>query len=415
MRNTFTPSEPGRYEIELAIATDNQAGCSLNSITRVVQVNAAPELAWNLPEQWAQHEPFRLSADGTTDADGFISSYVWLFNGEEIGQGLTMPLPVGEYGEHRVDLIVRDNADVGNSEVRKSGQVRINPAPAPMFTLPEMVFYGETVSLRAATTQDAAGNALTSQWVLNGEELAAADGRLSAGGAVLRFTAEAERYDIELVQDDGLALSNSRQVVRKVLPVSGFAAPRVALPAVVISGTSISAVDLGLPSGYVVLDSREWGAAQVFAPGVGLVGDARPAERAVASQWRARVDGEQGSDRLFVGWQPRGADSEVLAVFGYEVPVLAPLSADAQRLDVRAAYNPVNSSVLVEAPGLNRAPEASVTYGWRRAGSSDFVARGSVARLAVERGANGFELVITDDSIVLGRSELVIPVTITVE
>ncbi|MCH8524394.1 MAG: hypothetical protein LAT52_07575, partial [Balneolales bacterium] len=89
--------------------------------------------------------------------------------------------------------------------------------------------------------------------------------------------------------------------------------------------------------------------------------------------------------------------------------------ADASQLDVRAAFNPVNSSVLVEAPGLNRGSEASVSYGWRRAGSGDLVARGGVARLGVERGVNRFELVITDDITVLGRQELVIPVTITVE
>lgn len=415
MRNSFTPQEPGRYEIELAITTDNEAGCSLNSITRVVQVNAPPVASWNLPESWAQHEPFRLSADGSTDADGFIRRYTWLFNGEEIGDGLTTPLPTDTYGTHRVELMVRDNADVANSVVRLSGEVVINPAPEPMFTLPETVFLGETVNIRAAATTDAGGNAVSSVWMVNGEELAPGDDRLSAGGAVLRFTANEQRYDIELRQDDGLGLSNSVQSVRKVLPVSGFRVPRVALPAVVVAGTVISAANLDLPAGYVVLDSREWGAAQAFTPGEALVGESMPAERVRASQWRASVDGEQGSGRLFVGWQPRGEDSPVLAVFGFEVAVVAPLRADASQLDVRAAFNPVNSSVLVEAPGLNRGSEASVSYGWRRAGSGDLVARGGVARLGVERGVNRFELVITDDITVLGRQELVIPVTITVE
>ena len=64
MRNTYTPQEPGHYEIELVINTDNQAGCSLNSLTRVVRVNAAPQLSWNLPDQHPRHRPFRLSAEG---------------------------------------------------------------------------------------------------------------------------------------------------------------------------------------------------------------------------------------------------------------------------------------------------------------------------------------------------------------
>ena len=415
MRNTFTPQSPGRYEIELAITTDNQAGCSLNSTTRVVQVNAAPVLAWNLPEQWAQHEPFRLSADGSVDEDGFISSYVWFVNGEEIGQGLTTPMPVGTHGRQRVELVARDNADVGNSEVRLAGEVVINPAPVPDFTLPESVFRGETVSLRAASSADAAGNALTSRWVVNGTEVPAGDARLSAGGSVLRFTASRDRYDIELIQDDGLALSNSVQSTRRVLPVQGFRVPRVALPAVVVAGTVISAADLGLPAGYVVLDSREWGAAQVFTPGEAVVGEAMPSGLAGASEWRARVDGEQGRDRLFVGWQPRGGDAPVLAMFGFEVNVVAPLRAEAGELSLRAEVNPVNSSVLVQAPGINRAPEASVTYSWRRAGSEEVVALGGVARLGVEPGVNRFELRITDDVTVQGRRDLVIPVTITVE
>jgi PKD repeat protein len=186
LENRFTPAEPGRYEVSLTISTDNDAGCSRNTETRVLQVNAAPEMVWNLPEQWPMNTPFRLSAAGTADSDGFVASMVWLVDGEEVGNGLTAELPVDRYGSRRVELVVRDNAGVSNSEVRRAGEVLVNPAPEPRFVLPERVFEGEVVRLEAVARTDAAGNAVRSWWRVNGAEAggrAASDGSGSGSGS----------------------------------------------------------------------------------------------------------------------------------------------------------------------------------------------------------------------------------------
>jgi|GEM_PF-469571 len=419
MRNTYTPQEPGRYEIELVINTDNQAGCSLNSLTRVVRVNAAPQLSWNLPDQHPRHRPFRLSAEGSADPDGYIGRFTWLFNGEEIGEGLTVPMPVGEFGTHRVELIARDDAGVGNSEVRLSGEVLVSPAPEPEFTLPDVVYAGEEVTVQAADVADRAGNAVVSAWVVNGGELAGDDARVEDGGRSLRFTARGARYDITLSQDNGLGLSNSVASVRRVLNVRGVPVPRVALPQVVVAGTAISAEELSLPDGFVLLDSGGWGAGQVFTPGEALVGEGLPAGLTCASVWVAgEADGSNAGDetaRLFVGWQPRGEDTPVLAVYGFEVPMLPALQANADRIDVSATYNPVNSTVLVRAPQLNRPADAAVTFTWQRSGSGETLARGSSAQLPVRQGVNTFELIIRDNDRVTGRDDLILPVTVTVE
>ena len=105
-------------------------------------------------------------------------------------------MPVGEFGTHRVELIARDDAGVGNSEVRLSGEVLVSPAPEPEFTLPDVVYAGEEVTVQAADVADRAGNAVVSAWVVNGGELAGDDARVEDGGRSLRFTARGARYDI---------------------------------------------------------------------------------------------------------------------------------------------------------------------------------------------------------------------------
>ena len=198
-----------------------------------------------------------------------------------------------------------------------------------------------------------------------------------------------------------------------------FRLPRVALPQVVVAGTAISAEELSLPDGFVLLDSGGWGAGQVFTPGEALVGEGLPAGLTGASVWVAgEADGSNAGDetaRLFVGWQPRGEDTPVLAVYGFEVPMLPALQANADRIDVSATYNPVNSTVLVLAPQLNRPADAAVTFTWQRSGSGETLARGSSAQLPVRQGVNTFELIIRDNDRVTGRDDLILPVTVTVE
>ncbi|MCH8496082.1 MAG: PKD domain-containing protein [Balneolales bacterium] len=428
MRQSFTPDSPGRYEVELTINTDNDAGCSLNTETRVIHVNASPELVWNLPEQWPQFTPFRLSADGSRDGDGYIETYIWKFNGEEIGRGLTTPLPVLTHGNHIVELIARDNSGVGNSEVRLSGEVFVNPAPVPAFELPGVVYSGEKVRLQADQIADLSDNRLSSSWTVNGAVVASGSGSVSPDtdgstperslsenmsladdGRTLEFTARAARYEVVLTQDDGLGLANSVKSVSKVLLVGQSRPVRPALPWAIIEGERLSASDLGLPDGYVIVDSGEWGADVMLTVGQDLVAGISDADGLEAAAFWSARDG-----RLFVGWQPRGAGEAILAVYGFEIPVYERLRASESELSYEVDWNPVNSSVLVRAPGVTRSGADVVRYGWRVVGG-EVVAEGAEVRLDVTRGRNEFELVITDDSRIRGGSEITIPVVITVE
>lgn len=428
MQQSFTPDSPGRYEVELTINTNNDAGCSRNTETRVIHVNASPEVVWNLPAQWPQFTPFRLSADGSQDSDGYIDTYLWMFNGEEIGRGLTASMPVLSNGNHTVELIVRDNSGVENSEVRLAGDVFVNPAPSPSFALPGTVFSGETIRLRADDISDLAGNNLASSWTVNGAVVAGRSGSVSPetdgssaerslsenmslaeNGRTLAFTARSARYEIVLTQDDGLGLTNSVKSVSQIVLVRQPEVVRPALPAAIIEGERLRASDLRLPDGYVIVESGEWGADVMLTEGQDLVGGISDADGLEAAAfWSAR------DARLFVGWQPRGEGEAILSVYGFEIPVYEPLRADESELSFEVAWNPVNSSVLVRAPGVNRSGADVVRHGWRAVGG-EVVAEGAEVRLDVTRGRNEFELVITDDRRIRGGSEITILVVITVD
>ncbi len=368
----FTPDQPGQYKVTLSITTDNEVGCSQNSMTRFVHVNRAPEIVWNLPGQWPQHSQYLLSAEGSLDHDGFIDSYRWYFNGEEIGTGLSQLLPVDQFGEFETELVVRDNANVENSEVRKRGKIIINPTPQPDFILPDTIYKGEIVQLIARSTQDAMGNPLTSKWIVNGETISETS-----------FTAREPMVEIMLVQNDSLRLANSEALTRKVLAVQQPPLPQPALPDAIVMTNSLSRMDMKLPESIVILEN--------------------------GSESKSWTADSSGLGIITLGWKPR---TEILKQFEFTILVHEPLRADIQEIRLETTYNPVNNRVEVVAPRINRLGDTTVTYQWVDPDTNRLLDQGKIGFLETAKGENRFELIITDEQHIYGANELRIPVLI---
>lgn len=371
----FTPDIPGNYRIMLTITTDNEVGCSQNSITRAVHVNRAPEIVWNLPDHWPQNSFFQLNADGTSDHDGFIDSYHWYFNGEEIGTGLTMPLPVDQYGEFETELVVRDNANVSNSEVILQGKVLINPPPNPNFSLPDIIYKGETLHLTPDTNQDAMGHPVHSTWIVNGLVISETS-----------FIVNEPIYTITLVQNDSLGLANSEASIRKVLSVQQPLVPQPVLPDAIVTTQELTRLDMNLPDTIVILDN-------------GTSSDT----------WKPNSTSE---NVLTLGWQPR---DEVLEQFEITIPVYDPLSTDISEIRKQTVFNPVNRKVEIVAPTINRDEETTVMYRWIDPITNTELDQGKIAFLETVKGENRFELIISDEQRIYGATELRIPVVIIAE
>lgn len=373
---------PGSYIAELTIDTDNDAGCASNSITRRMVVNQAPQIVWNTPDVWMQNRPFLLSAQGSTDSDGFITSYSWTIDGEVFAEGLTAQLPVNEFGTFEIGLQLTDNAGVGNSSVNKRKQLTINPAPSPRFSLPEYLWLGETLELRPGVTTDPAGNRVFSSWRVNGQEFDQEEYYLKT---------DRPDYQITLIQNDSLGLDNSAASVTKTFRVRMPEPLRVSVPAGIISGSRLTREITGLQQPYVFVDGGQ------------------PAETWLAPALSDRTASSTAME-ITLGWMPRS--STVLHTENREIQVFAPLEARQPEVREAVAYNPVNNTTLVTAPAVNRPASHRLIYEWRYRGTTEVLTRGRSVHLPLQQGANLFEVVIYESTGIIGSQPLVVPVEV---
>ena len=371
MQASLNPDTPGRYRVKLIFVTESQSECDRSVVERYFQVNAPPVASWNAPDTLARHEPFMLSADGSYDGDGFISEYTWYLNDEVIGRGITTLLPTDQHGEHTLRLRLRDNSGVSNDYTVKETTFFVNAGPEPDFTLPDVVYRGETVSLSPAANRDADGDVLQSTWMINGEET---DRPV--------FEATERQYRITLIQDDGRGLSNSVQKMDKTLHVRFPAAVTPEVPEVMVASHTLTASDLGLPAPYVLLDgTRE------------------------ISSWTPDAT---GTNVISYGWKPAGM---VLEQFEATVDVIEDLRFARSSVEQTVAWDPVNPAITIAAPELNRDEGHRVLITWKQNGER--IAAGRNVRLPLERGENQFTLTARDNH-VAGSNPVEIPVVITV-
>lgn len=375
---------PGSYIAELTIDTSNEAGCASNTTTRRIVVNREPEIVWNAPDIWMKNRPFLLTAEGSRDADGFITNYAWTLDGMPFAEGLSAQLPVTEFGTFELGLYVTDNAGVENSMVTRKQQVTINPAPTPQFVLPDYLWLGETLELRPALTADPAGNRVYSSWRINGQEFAQEE---------VYLPTDRSDYVISLTQDDSLGLANSVATVTHTFRVRMPAPLTVRMPAGIITGSRLNREITGLQEPYMFMDGGQ------------------PADEWRAPALSARdTFGEQVD--FTIGWMPRG---RVLHTETRTITAYAPLAAERREVRETVAFNPVNNTALITAPAVNRDAGHRLIYEWRRRGTAEVMARGRSVHLPLQQGSNLYEVVILESNAIIGSQPLVVPVEILAE
>jgi len=369
LSSEYTPREPGSYMVSLTLCTDAEGNCSSSVLQKVLQVNAAPQIAWSVPEAVAQHDMILLSAAGSIDPDGYLSTIDWTLNGNSIGSGMSVFLPTGVSGKFNLALTITDNSGVSNASATLRRDVIINAAPEPWFNVPDLVHSGETIVLVAETTRDRDGHTLTSTWVVNGDTL-----------NELRFTADLERYEITLIQDDSQELPNSVKAVTRVIQVKQPEPFVLSAPSRIVRSSRISAEIAGLPASYRILS----GAEQV-------------------SHWTPTGSGL----RYFTyAWAPAGS---VLKQYNSPVVVLDDLAFDQQSISMNIGWNAANPFIEVQAPTLNRDVSEPHLLVWTQNGR--IVGHGKSVKLRIQEGVNRFELQASDQQ-VFGSTPIRIPVEI---
>ncbi|WP_143747315.1 PKD domain-containing protein [Marinibacterium profundimaris] len=256
---TFTHvfEEPGDYLITVStdLAGGNE-GCSTIETLRKVLVNAAPQPVIQGPEQIAVGQSVSFDASATVDPDGAITAYAWDF-----GDGGSATGVVGTHvwevpGRYDVQLVVTDDADVGNSVVPAVRSVLVNPAPVAALPETPAICPGEALSWKVA-----ADASTTVEWDFG-------DGTTGTGNTAEHAFAAPGLYPVVARMNDGTGLLNAQRSEESYVRVNR--APRaLAGPDRVICPGDEVTFDAGLSGD---LDGEITGWTWAFGDGVTLEG-----------------------------------------------------------------------------------------------------------------------------------------------
>lgn len=346
----WTAQNPGSYTVTARVEGEEASSCSRASLQKVFKVNAAPTLQWNAPDVVAQGTSILLSAQGSSDADGFIKSLVWKLDGKEIGRGLSVALPTTQAGSKELVLEAIDNSGIESGKSRLTKRIEISSGVRPDFSLPSQIYKGETINLEPS----AAGS---TSWLLDGEPLDES-----------AFVAEKASHQITLIVDDGKGLPNSVDSLFKRVPIISMPELNLQLPEKMILGSQITAVEMGLSADFSFMQDGN-----------------------KSKTWTALEVGRQNVDVI---WHPKG---EELNRITKTVNVLAPLEISKENLEQRVKWNPANRRVELGAPSTNRPKNVGLVFTWFAEGR--LLTYGERVTLNVARGENFFQIEIQEQGV----------------
>ncbi len=180
------------------------------------------------PSQPLVNDSVTFDGSSSSDPDGFITSWRWLFEGTTRveAQGVRVTVRFASVRTYRVTLTVTDNQGATHStaqEVQVS-QRPVNQPPIAQFTFsPQNPTVNQVVTFDGSGSSDPDGQIVRYQWDFNG------DGRADATGATVQTSfSRAGNAQVTLIVTDNGGLTNS---VSQTIAVSQTPPPLPPLPA----------------------------------------------------------------------------------------------------------------------------------------------------------------------------------------
>ncbi|MDE3056776.1 MAG: PKD domain-containing protein [Bacteroidota bacterium] len=350
----------GTYAVTLIITVESTASCNTATMTKKIQVNHPPVLAWNVPKDIPFGDPLVLDASQSYDPDGIITAFRWEIDGKIVASTPRISVAALAPGNHSVSLTITDNSHTSSASVSQSAAVFVNSKPNPSFTLPDQVFENETVQLSPSATVDADGDTLQFTWKIDDAVI---------GNAAVKFTPG--RHTITLIASDLRNLLNSVDSVQKEIYV--IAAPELAVshPADWIVGTTVRVSEFyHVP--FVGFTN----------PGGGTNGNQ------IENSWIPEKSGEMTEE---IAWAPKG---EILAAKDFHVTVWDSLKFTGQLSEKTITWNPSNPSLILSAPLVNRPEARNVLYEWRKGAQA--IGVGKIIEAPLTKGRNVFTVKAID-------------------
>ncbi len=367
INSDFTFEKPGEYFVTLELETDSETSCNTVSLTKSIKVNAKPEIIWELPSSIAAGTDLRLNALQSRDSDGFITSYKWYLDNELVSENAAEIIKAIQPGEHEVRLEITDNSSASNNSTVQRKTFVANSKPSPNIIAPERVFLNQQVSFRSNSEFDVDGDALTSTWVLDGNEIPSPT-----------FTVtKPNGHTLVLIQNDGRGFANSIDSARISIIPKSLPVAKPELPKLIAVGGALSLPDIKMNEPWRFKNGGSY-----------------------SLTWTARSAGSQPISLVYMN------NGTELTSQTFEVQVVPRLQFSETIADKTLEWNPANPSYILNGPATNR-ETGDVLYTWKRQGRT--IGTGRQIGIELVKGENRFTLQVTDQKV--ARST---PVTVDV-
>ena len=157
-------AQPGRYDVALTVRDDAGLANSVSTDTVEVTVNAAPRPIITRPVGVCVGEEALLSGALSTDADGAIVDYEWLFGDGATADGVEAAHTYATPGRYSVTLAVDDGTQVSNSRAELTETFLVNLPPMPEAGPTRRVCPGDVVPFDASSSADLDGRLMAFNW-----------------------------------------------------------------------------------------------------------------------------------------------------------------------------------------------------------------------------------------------------------
>ncbi|MGD9861852.1 MAG: PKD domain-containing protein [Pseudodonghicola sp.] len=236
-------TRPGSYSVTLTITGDAQGNCSpLDSDTALVEVIPAPELSVDGPERAPAGAETGFVARLSDSGGGVAQALRWEFGDGSTAEGAEVSHIWAEPGDYIVTLRAEmSGGSEGCGNLEAVHRVVVNAAPVPRIDGPQVLAVGQEAIFDAGGSSDADGAIVAYDWAFG-------DGNAAAGVVAAHRFDRPGSYELRLtVRDDAgtgnSAVSLSRQVEVRPVPVADLAAPPPVCPAQPVQWTVAAAPD----------------------------------------------------------------------------------------------------------------------------------------------------------------------------
>jgi PKD repeat protein len=225
--------------VTLHVTDDAFTMNSTSSATHTIRINQRPIANAGADKHVSPNRPATFNANRSSDPDGRIVNYEWLFPDDIVREGMVVQQGIAEPGDHWVYLSVTDNEGAVGVD---SLYVRVNFPPVPVIS-GDLLSSDGAVMLSAAESFDPDGEIISYEWHMG-------DGRRIVGQTAVHTYRRPGRYNVRLTIVDNSGTFSSVQtataeVLVNQLPVARLNAPAAGAPgqAIRFDGTASSDPD----------------------------------------------------------------------------------------------------------------------------------------------------------------------------